>query len=81
LDYNTLSEIANSYENIITIEEHQKSAGFGSAILEALNDLQWTNSTMNMPKVKRIAIQDAFNSVAGTQDYLRQLAGLNLKNI
>jgi transketolase len=81
LDYDTLSEIANSYENIITIEEHQKSAGFGSAILEALNDLQWTNSATNMPKVKRIAIQDTFNSVAGSQDYLRQLAGLNLNKI
>jgi hypothetical protein len=34
-----------------------------------------------MPKVKRIAIQDTFNSVAGSQDYLRQLAGLNLNKI
>jgi len=32
-----------------------------------------------LPKLKRIAIQDKFYSVAGSQVYLRKLAGLELR--
>ena len=75
-----LLEIFKSNKKIITIEEHQAQAGFGSAILEAMNDLLETGELLVAPKVKRIAIPDTFYSVAGSQEYLRKLANLELKN-
>jgi transketolase len=75
----TLTKIFNSYKKIITIEEHQMQGGFGSAILEVMNDLSQDKRLSNLPIVKRIAIHDLFYSVAGSQDYLRKLAGLELK--
>ena len=78
LDSKMVKSIALGYESIVTIEEHQRSAGFGSAILECLHDLQERGEIKSIPPVKRIAIPDQFYSVAGTQDFLRQLAGLTL---
>ena len=70
------------YEKIIVIEEHQMSAGFGSAILENLNDLVEANNIdkNDIPIIKRVAIKDEFYSIAGSQQYLKKLAGLNFND-
>jgi len=78
IDKKTLAGILVSYKRIITIEEHQLQCGFGSAILELLNDLSEEGLIMNKPSLKRIAISDRFQSIAGSQDYLRKLSGLEL---
>jgi len=74
-----LLSILKTHTNIITIEEHQSQGGFGSAILESINDLMEGKRLSKPPFVKRIAIPDKFYSIAGTQVYLRKLAGLELK--
>ena len=76
LDYGTLVQLANRYQTLITLEEHQKSSGFGSAILEALNDLKEQNKIDTIPLVKRIGIPDKFINYSGTQEYIREQAGL-----
>ena len=63
---------------LITIEEHQKSCGIGSAIVEILNDLYYEGNIEVYPKVKRIAIPDEFADVVGTQVFLREHEGLKL---
>lgn len=63
---------------LITIEEHQKSCGMGSAIVEILNDLYYEGNIEVYPKVKRIAIPDEFADVVGTQVFLREHEGLKL---
>jgi transketolase len=73
-----LAEILNAHKKIITIEEHQAQGGFGSAILELMNDLREDGYLTKLPIIKRIAIPDKFYSVAGSQDHLRKLAGLVL---
>jgi transketolase len=78
IDKNTLASIAQKYQSIITIEEHQRSAGFGSAVLEAMHDLLESKIINTLPAIKRIAIPDSFYSVAGTQQFLREKAGLQL---
>ena len=78
LNKEILADILNSYKKIITIEEHQAQGGFGSAILEMINDLIEDKKLSGHPVVKRIAIPDKFYSVAGSQTYLRKLAGLEL---
>jgi transketolase len=74
-----LADIFNTYKKIITIEEHQAQCGFGSAILEILNNLEEDKLISTRPLIKRLAIPDKFYSVAGSQDYLRSLAGLELR--
>lgn len=79
INKDVLIEILNFHNKIITIEEHQSNGGFGSAILEIMNDLFEEKALSKLPIVKRIAIPDKFYSVAGSQDYLRKLAGLELR--
>jgi transketolase len=79
IDRYSLTELAERYNRLITLEEHQKSSGFGSAIIEVLSDLKFDKKIEDLPVVKRIAIPDKFYSVGGSQDYLRKLAGLELK--
>lgn len=73
-----ISNIAQKYDKIIILEEHQKSCGVGSAIIEVLNDLYFNNEILVYPKIRRVAIDDKFYSISGSQNYLRKLAGLEL---
>ncbi len=81
IDKGLLKKIASTYQHIITLEEHQLSTGFGSAVLEALNDLVQDGQLSAMPKIKRIGIKDRFIHVAGSQEHLRKLADLDLGKI
>ena len=65
-------------DGLITIEEHQKSCGMGSAIIEILNDMFANGKIAIYPKVKRIAVPDEFVGVVGTQKYLREVEHLHL---
>ena len=79
LNREQLRSIVASYpDGLITIEEHQRSCGMGSAIVELLNDMYATGELANYPKVKRVAIVDEFAGVVGNQTYLRQVEGLKL---
>lgn len=78
MDLDMLSHIALSYDSIITIEEHQRSGGFGSAILEGLHDLAETKRIDRIPFVRRVAIPDTFTVTAGSQNYLRNTLGLKI---
>lgn len=73
-----LKAIVGSHDGIITIEEHQKSCGMGSALVEILNDLYTEKQIRHYPKVKRIAIPDEFVDVVGTQLFLREYEGLKI---
>lgn len=78
LNVDYANAIAEKYENIIVLEEHQKSCGVGSAFIEVVNDLYSNDGIANYPKIKRIAISDKFYSLSGSQNYLRELAQLVL---
>lgn len=78
LDTQSLIKICNNYDQIITIEEHQKSSGLGSVILEEINELRNNNFIQRTPNVRIVAIPDKFIGFAGTQEYLREIAGLKL---
>jgi len=78
IDKKKLNQILNAHHKILTIEEHQASGGFGSAILELTNDLIEEGKLSKPPIIQRIAIPDKFISKAGSRNYLRKLAGLEL---
>ena len=65
-------------DGLITIEEHQKSCGMGSAVVEMINDLYADGKLSIYPKIKRIAIPDEFVGVVGTQQYLRKYEHLTV---
>lgn len=79
LNVEQLAKIVESHpDGLITIEEHQKSCGMGSAIVECISDLYADGKVTSYPKVKRIAIPDEFVGVVGTQMFLRNYENLKL---
>lgn len=79
IDVEQLKSIVETHpDGIITIEEHQKSCGMGSAVVEIINDLYEDGKLSTYPKIKRIAIPDEFVGVVGTQKYLRDFESLHL---
>ncbi len=79
MDSVRLQQIASKYLKLITIEEHQRSSGFGSAILEQINDIFVWGGITTWPTIDRKAIHDKFYSVSGSQQYIRELANLKLE--
>lgn len=77
-DRQTLIELTDNFEDIITIEEHQLNGGFGSSMMEALGDLYSERVITRMPRVRRIGIPNKFFGMSGSQDYLRKMAKLHL---
>ena len=78
LNATQLCALAEQRRQIIIVEENQKSAGIGSAIIEVLSDAYNNGLLKTYPKIRRIAINDEFLEVAGSQRYLQQTAGLIL---
>jgi 1-deoxy-D-xylulose-5-phosphate synthase len=71
LDQNLLISVTSRIKRIITIEENALAGGFGSAVLEFLNDAELPNV-----KIHRIGLPDEFID-QGQQDQLRKKYGLD----
>lgn len=72
LDKAILRELAETMDIIVTMEENVLAGGFGSAVLEFLND-----AGLRKPKVLRIGLPDAFIE-QGTKAELLELCGLTV---
>lgn len=75
LDAETILPYASTSDVLVTMEEHVLAGGFGSAILELLNQ-----EAIDGSHVLRIGIGDAFIP-HGSTDLLKQLAGLDAAHI
>ena len=64
--------ICEGYSHWITLEEHHRTGGLGSAILEWLSEEDAENI-----KLTRIGIEDHFIHKLGSQEYVRNAEGLN----
>ena len=64
-------------KKIVTIEENVLAGGFGSAILEIVNEL----SPKDTSKIRRIGLADRFIDKYGTQEELLKINNLSEKNI
>jgi len=71
LDEDLLSSHLNSCRVILTIEEHQRAGGFGSAVLEAANRLR-----IGSARIRILAVEDQFIDHATTRE--EQLAAQGL---
>lgn len=75
IDHELICRIAEQTPRLVTVEENVGQGGFGSAVLECLNDAQLSNIA-----VKRIAIPDLFVE-HGPQDVLRHRYGIDAQAI
>jgi 1-deoxy-D-xylulose-5-phosphate synthase len=71
LDVDLICSLARDIPHIITIEENVRQGGFGSAVLEALND-----EGISGVRVERIGVADTFVE-HGPQQLLRSLYGID----
>lgn len=60
------------FPNLVTLEEHVPAAGFGSLLRELAPDGM---------RIRTLAVPEELTSVVGSQDYLRQAAGLTAARV
>ena len=77
LDNEALSKLLPTVQGVVTVEEHTRIGGLGSAVLEFCND--------NMPeqgaKITRIGIPDHFAEQYGSQNSLLAHWGITVDSI
>jgi len=70
-----LTEVLAHYTNIITVEEQILDGGFGSVVIESLNDQNVLKPT------KRLGIKDGFEVLNGDRDVLHNLYEIDTQHI
>jgi len=75
LDRNILSSVTSKLKKIITVEENALEGGFGSAVVELLNDME-----IHDVRVRRLGIPDEFIEI-GQQSELRKKYSLDEEGI
>lgn len=70
LDTSYLARLATEFDHVVTLEEHNVSGGFGSAVLE------WLSEQPKSPRVHRFGIPDRFIDRVHSQQDAREQAGL-----
>ena len=78
LSADALVQLAEMHPNIVVLEEHQKSGGIGSAVIEQLSDAFADGTLKAWPRIRRVATGDCYLSTAGSEPYMRRKAGLTL---
>jgi transketolase len=76
LDHETLLDLASCVETVVSVEEHTRIGGLGSAVLECLSDGLATGKRM-----LRLGLPDRFSHNYGSQDSLLKHYGLNAEGI
>ena len=77
LDYDALDHIIPKVKAVVTVEEHLRSGGLGSAVLEHCNDMLKSH----VSKISRIGIPDKFSDKYGSQEELLDYWDINTESI
>ena len=75
IDRQAVTDCAERFDHIFTVEEHNIVGGFGSAVAEVLSEAD------GRAKLHRLGIGDFYCSQVGTQDYLRDCVGVSAARI
>lgn len=67
IDKEVILECAKTHKTIVTVEEHNLSGGFGSAVAEVLAEADGVKA-----KLVRVGLNDKYSSIVGSQKYLRK---------
>lgn len=74
LDEETLIKMASNVSTVVTVEEHQRTGGLGTVVLETLSDA----GLISPPKVIRLGIGESFSDEYGSQNSLLESWGLDV---
>ena len=69
-------ECAKTHKAIVTVEEHNLSGGFGSAVAEVLAEAEGVQA-----RLVRVALDDRYSCIVGSQKYLRQQYNIDAQAI
>ena len=75
LDENILHEVGKRFRRIVTIEDGVRNGGLGSAVLEWMNDHEYT------PVVQRLGLPDTSFVEHGTVEELQHIVGIDIESI
>ena len=75
IDRETITRCAKEFDLIVTVEEHNLSGGFGSAVAEVLAELP------AHARLLRVGLHDTYSAIVGNQKYLRAQFGLDAAGI
>ncbi len=75
IDKDVILKCASEHGTIITVEEHNLSGGFGSAVAEVLAEAD------AKAKLVRIALDDKYSCIVGSQKYLRHQYSIDAETI
>lgn len=75
IDRETIAVCARNFDLLVTVEEHNLSGGFGSAVAEVMAEAP------SRARLLRIGLHDAYCADVGNQKYLRSLFGLDAAGI
>ncbi len=76
LDEEVVKACAESFDLIVTCEEHNIIGGFGSAVAEVIAQMSNRNA-----RLLRIGLNDVYATRVGNQNYLREQYGMDSKTI
>jgi transketolase len=76
IDKEVILKCAKGYKAIITVEEHNLSGGFGSAVAEVLAESGEAHA-----RLVRVALDDRYSCIVGRQKYLRKQYSIDAKAI
>lgn len=77
LDEKALAELVPAVETVVTVEEHTRIGGLGSAVLEYCSD----NIPEQAHKITRIGIPDKFATKYGSQESLLKHWGISAESL
>jgi len=76
IDKETIEAVSDSFDLIVTCEEHNIVGGFGSAVAEVMAENRSSKASL-----LRIGINDVYSVRVGNQKYLRQQYGIDSSSI
>lgn len=76
IDSETIEKISREFDLVVTVEEHNIVAGFGSAVAEVMAEMRDKKA-----RLLRIGLNDEYSVRVGNQKYLRAQYGMDSKSI
>ena len=75
MDTEAVQELLKRFRHLVTVEEHNVTGGFGSAVCEIAAEAG------TGCRIHRIGLQDCYSAIVGNQQYLREMYGMDEKTI
>lgn len=76
IDKDVITDCAEKFDMIVTVEEHNIIGGFGSAVAEVTAEMADKKA-----KLVRVGLNDMYSCIVGTQKYLRNEYGMSAQKI